>query len=211
MTRKDGKRSFYQFEKKGKNFIPVESRMSSMVGSAAAKKMAIHISKATGKTSGIEIYLRKAGIRDRIRRYNAEIKDFVLVEPNSDLNRGVHGRKPNTEEFTGTEPAFVQRNEYFGKHPLNPKTKLAWTEAEASERNAELSEGILKLLPGKHIVYRSKVASVKYIEVIKLPEGTALHSDSESESEKKPEKPEKKSKGRKKAEPVAEPVEQSET
>lgn len=198
MTRKDGKKSFYPFEKKGKEFVPVDSKMSSAVASAAAKKIAIRIHKKSGKTSDITVFMRKAGVRDRVRKYTAEIKDFILVEPNSDLNRGAHGRKPNTEEFKGDEPAFIQRNEYFAKHPNNPKTKAPWTEAEAAERNAELVDGILKLLPGKHIVYRSKVAHVKYIEVVKLPEGTVLHPDSEPESEKEPEKPAKKGKGKKK-------------
>ncbi len=200
MTRKDGKKTFLEFEKKGKDFYPVGRKMSSVVASAAAKKIATRIFKATGKTSGITLFMRKAGVYDRVRKYTAEISNFVLVEPNSDLNRGAHGRKPNTEEFAGTEPDFVMRNEYFAKHPLNPKTKEAWTEAEAAERNAELTkDGILKLLPGKHIVYRSKVAKVKYIEVVKLPEGTVLHPDEEEkeEEEKVPAKPEKKAKGKK--------------
>lgn len=180
MERKDGKRSFYVHEKSGKKIVPTGSKMSSAGPSSAAKKAAMRLAKESGKETG-SILIREAGRRDRVRRYEFEIVPEVLVEPNNvKINRGIKGKK---ETFTGEEPEFIARNEYFQKHDLNPVTKVAWTEADATERNATLIDGKIVLNPGEHIVLRARKAIVHFIEVQKLPEGTELHLE-------KPEKPE---------------------
>jgi hypothetical protein len=190
--REDGKRSYFPYEKVGKNFEPSGAKMSSKNPNSAAKKAAIRIAKATGKDV-VDVFIREAGRREKVRSYKGTIVPSLVVEPNSKLNRSTRAAK---QTLAAGDAMLVQRNAYYVSHPVNPKSKAPWTEEDAKERNGKLITGkftdkagkeyptTIELNAGEHIVYVSKVAKITYEGIIVLPKGTKMHPESEVEDAK---------------------------
>jgi len=261
MERKDGKRSFYVFEcakctdKKGVcgcgadniKLKPTGSRMSSAGPLSAARKAGGEVCRRIKKNE-CTIFLREAGIHDRVRRYKVEMVPFLafeITQPTMRVKRG------HDEEFPADSPELIKWNERYHRVGLkpnkNPKTgtveyKEPWSEDELKMRNqayvkpdqlqenkmpkpdaekiysvtaADVTSGkvLLCAFPGKHNIMRSITPKAQYIEVIPIPEGTAMHVEKpETESTAKTAKAPAAKKGRKaKAPAEAAPVTAPET
>lgn len=134
------------------------------------------------------------------------------------------GLKPVKNEKTGkyeykapwTEEELKMRNQAYVAVGQLEANKMAKPDADKlyaiSAEDVTSGKVVLCTFPGKHNVIRSVTPIAKYIEVLPIPEGTAMHIEKEGE-EPKPAKPAKEpaaKKGRKakaKAEvPAAAPV-----
>lgn len=171
------KRTFTVYEKKGKGFVPDGQVMHSKSPNSAAKKVGNAILKAK-KIDSTHIFIREAGIHDRVREYEVTLKEHLIIEPTG-FSRLPEKGFAKDKVFKGDEAAFIKRNEHFAKDPNEPATGKLWSEDAVKERNAEwlivddVKVGI-KLLPGKHVVIEGKSGNAKYIAVHKIPEGTAM-------------------------------------
>ncbi len=203
------KRTFTVYEKKGKAFVPTTTILHSTGPTSAAKKAGNYLLKATGAKTA-KVYLREAGIHDRVREYDVTLAPHYVLEPTG-FSRDPAKGFAKVREFKGDEPEFVKRNIHFATSPIEPSTGKPWSDEAIAARNAEWLPGKvgIKLLPGKHIEISGVSGSAKYIQVHKLPEGTVMSArvaDAKPATEKA-EKPAKASKKKAAAE-VPAPVEE---
>jgi hypothetical protein len=179
-----GPRSFFAYVRNGNEFEPTGSIMHCRTPGAAARKIAIRLSRETGVTKGLEIVVRTS-YKKRLRTYAADIYPDITIEPNSTHNRAV-----GVKEVIGA--GLIERNQYYLNHPLNPKTKTPWTAEDAKIRNARLVKSTtgfidkqsgkpypttIQLNEGEHTVLRAKAAKVKLISGQNMPAGTKLRPD----------------------------------
>jgi len=189
------KRSFTVYEKKGNKFTPTTTVLHSRVPTSAAKKAGNYKLKANPELKTTKVYLREAGVHDRVREYDVTLAPHYVLEPTG-FSRLPEKGFATEKVFVGDEPEFIKRNIHFATHPIETATGELWTDEAVAERNAEwLPEKVgIKLLPGKHIEIRGVSGFAKFIRVHQLPEGTVMSARVQSEpvtvtkKEKKPKK-----------------------
>jgi hypothetical protein len=151
VERADGKRSFYVFRCKkhagvctcGRDdvkLVPTGSRMSSAGPLSAARKAGGDICREI-KQKECSVFLREAGIHDRVRRYQVEMMPFLAFEITQPTMREKRG---HDEEFAADSPELIAWNERYRRVGLKPnknvktgKTeyKEPWSEEELKMRN----------------------------------------------------------------------------